>query len=105
MTRVRPLVAALVLSLTAAAGAQAQARDWLVSRMDNAAPQTVQARVLTVREVIAIVRSQRGGDCVDVRAGPIQSGDGLVYVLRWRYPNGAEEDLRVDAVSGRVLGR
>jgi len=107
ISRLRLLIAALAFGAVAVTGAHAQAIEpsWLGPRLDGAVLDSVQARLLSVRQVIAIVQSQRGGQCVDVRAGPIQGDGGWFYVLRWRYPNGAEEDIRVDAVSGRVLGR
>ncbi len=64
-----------------------------------------EARVLPLRTLIGIVSSSRPGRFVDVVGGLDERGGRLSYVFRWRYPDGAEENLRVDAGSGQVFGR
>jgi uncharacterized membrane protein YkoI len=89
------------------AGAQTVQPMWTMPHGQNGqmgGPLLVQARVLPVRQLIAIVQSQRGGAFVDVVGGLEQRGDRAFYVFRWRYPNGVEENLRVDASTGQVVG-
>jgi uncharacterized membrane protein YkoI len=54
--------------------------------------------------VAEIVRSQRGGELLDVLVLE-DGGNRPFYVLRWRRADGVVEDIRVDAQSGRVMGR
>jgi uncharacterized membrane protein YkoI len=61
-------------------------------------------RILSVREIAEIVRSQRGGQLLDVLVLE-DRGERPFYVLRWRRGDGVVEDIRVDALSGRVMGR
>lgn len=85
------------------AGAQTLQPMWTMPQ-NQGGPMNVQARVLPVRQLIAMVQSQRGGSFVDVVGGLEQRGDRAFYVFRWRYPNGVEENLRVDASTGQVVG-
>ncbi len=62
------------------------------------------ARVRPLREIVDVVRSQRGGDLIDVLALE-EGGDRPFYVLRWRLDNGVVRDFRVDAQSGQIMGR
>lgn len=77
---------------------------WTMPHGQMGGPMQVQARVLPVRQLIAMVQSQRGGSFVDVVGGLEQRGDRAFYIFRWRYPNGVEENLRVDASTGQVVG-
>ncbi len=84
------------------AGAQTIQPMWTMP--NGQGPMQVQSRVLPVRQLISIVQSQRGGSFVDVVGGLEQRGDRAFYIFRWRYPNGVEENLRVDASTGQVVG-
>ena len=67
-------------------------------------PQQAQAaRVLPIRALIGIVQSQRGGEFRNVLGGLQNDGGRPYYIFRWRYPNGEEDNLRVDASSGQVF--
>lgn len=85
------------------AGAQTLQPMWTMPN-GQSGPINVQARVLPVRQLIAMVQGQRGGSFVDVVGGLEQRGDRAFYIFRWRYPNGVEENLRVDASTGQVVG-
>lgn len=90
----------------APAAAQTVQPGWIMPRGDGASwngrPTEIQARVLPLRTLISMVQSQRGGQFVDVVGGLQQHGDRAFYIFRWRYPNGVEENIRVDAATGRV---
>lgn len=60
--------------------------------------------VLPVREIIARVRGQVGGDFIAVQDFQRNSSP-PTYVLRWRFDNEVIRDLRVDARDGRVMNR
>lgn len=77
---------------------------WTMPEGRGPAVERVQARVLPLRQLIGIVSSQRPGTFVDVVGGLEQRGDRAFYTFRWRYPNGQEVNLRVDASTGRVVG-
>lgn len=68
------------------------------------APTPIQSQqVLPIRALIAAVQSQRGGTFINVLGG-LQGGDRPYYIFRWRFPNGIEQNLMVDATSGQVVG-
>lgn len=77
---------------------------WTMPQGQGPVMERVQARVLPLRQLIGIVSSQRPGNFVDVVGGLEQRGDRAFYTFRWRYPNGQEVNLRVDASSGAVIG-
>lgn len=54
--------------------------------------------ILSLREIVDMVRSRFGGDLIGAR---LEQGQRPVYVLRWRMPNSDVQDIRVDAVSGQ----
>ncbi|MGE3142655.1 MAG: PepSY domain-containing protein, partial [Hyphomonadaceae bacterium] len=60
------------------------------------------ARVLPIRALIGMVQSQRGGEFRTVLGGLQNDGGRPYYIFRWRYSNGEEDNLRVDASSGQV---
>lgn len=47
-----------------------------------------------LREVVAELRSQYGGDLIDAR---LEDGGRPIYVIRWRMPDGQVRDFRVPA--------
>jgi uncharacterized membrane protein YkoI len=47
-----------------------------------------------LREVVAELRSQYGGELIDAR---LEDGGRPIYVIRWRMPNGDVRDFRVSA--------
>ncbi len=88
-------------------GAQTIQPAWTMPRgyvQGEGSAQPVQARVLPLRQLIGMVQAQRPGSFVDVVGGLEQRGDRAFYTFRWRYPNGQEVNLRVDATSGQVIG-
>jgi uncharacterized membrane protein YkoI len=97
------LATALTGAFAPAARAQSLEPEWAAPRRARALLDVAEARVRPLREIVAMVRAQRGGDLVDVLRLE-QRAEPPFYVLRWRYPNGRIEDLRVNAVTGRVLG-
>lgn len=96
---------ALIFTPHSGAGERARMIEPSWSLPFQGRPELIEAQVLPLRQLIAIVQSQRGGSFVDVVGGLEQHGDRAFYVFRWRYPNGVEENLRVDASSGQVVGR
>ncbi|MBL8548372.1 MAG: hypothetical protein JNJ73_00200 [Hyphomonadaceae bacterium] len=96
---------AMSLGLSAMGGsAHAQSFQNWMQPQDAGRGQSQRARILSVREVAEIVRSQRGGQLLDVLV--LEDGGARpFYVLRWRGADGVVEDIRVDAQSGRVMGR
>lgn len=60
----------------------------------------IQARILSLRDVIEIVRGRFGGELINARLE--DSGGRPFYMLRWRMPDDNVVDIRVDAVSGQV---
>lgn len=88
-------------------GAQTVQPAWTMPQGYGQGPgpaQRIQARVLPIRQLIAMVQSQRPGQFVDVVGGLEQRGERAFYTFRWRYPNGQEVNLRVDASTGQVVG-
>ena len=104
----RSLLFALAL-LAAAPAADARppfGPQWAMPQGDNRGQQRnaqERVRVLPLREVIDMVRAQRGGDLIDVLSLQDQ-GPRPYYVLRWRMGDGRVAELRVDAGNGRVIG-
>lgn len=87
----------------ASAAAQTMQPAWTMPhRGGEGRAEPVQARVMALRQLIAIVSSQRPGQFVDVVGGLEQRGDRAFYIFRWRYPSGEEVNLRVDATTGQV---
>ncbi len=96
-------LAGLACLLSSVASAQDFGPNWISPPAERGFEQRVQANILPVREIAAMVRAQRGGDLVDVlrldRDGRLPT-----YVLRWRFPNGVVADLRVNALTGQIVG-
>lgn len=107
----------VALAAIAALSTPAQAQGWGrgLERGDTIMPrgergdrgygheQHTQARTLSVRELIGIVQSQRGGSFAGVDGGMRDAGGRPFYVFLWRYPSGMVEPLRVDATNGQVF--
>lgn len=80
-----------------ASSAQGVQPGWMVPAQDRRGDRP--ANILSLREIVDIVRSQHGGELLSARLEP---GQRPVYVLRWRLPNNEVTDFRVDAVSGQI---
>jgi uncharacterized membrane protein YkoI len=89
-------------ALTSSASAQSMQPNWIMPER-RAPVERVQASVRPVREIVDMVRRQRGGELVDVLRLE-QSANPPFYVLRWRFENGVVADLRVNAVTGAIMG-
>lgn len=107
------LLAAMLIAVPLGGAATAQAQEFRPDRImpdpgygygrerDRDERRAPRARPL--REIVEIVRRQRGGDLIDVLDQ--QGGERPYYVLRWRLDNGVVRDFRVDAQSGQIMGR
>ncbi len=99
------LACALALGANAAMSAPADARG---IRPTWAAPENErrsdQAQIRPVREVVENVRRQFGGELISVQRLE-QNANPPFYVLRWRFPNEVVDDVRVNAITGQVMGR
>jgi uncharacterized membrane protein YkoI len=105
MMWVRTLLFTLLLGLSLVTplgvNAQSQAQGiqpaWAQPRQERAGDN--RQRILSVRDVVEIVRGRYGGELISAR---LEQSDRPFYVLRWRFPNESVEDIRVDAASGQV---
>jgi uncharacterized membrane protein YkoI len=79
-----------------ASSAQSVQPGWMVPVQDRGERP---ANILSLREIVDIVRSQHGGELLSAR---LEQGQRPVYVLRWRLPNNDVTDFRVDAASGHI---
>lgn len=100
------LAAAAALGAPAAA-AQRFERDWIVPHArvqhEGARITEIQARVLPLRALIAIVQAQRGGEFAGLEGDLQYAGGRAFYIFRWRHPSGMAERLRVDASNGQIF--
>ncbi|MEJ0060449.1 MAG: hypothetical protein WDM79_13120 [Terricaulis sp.] len=105
MIRVKTLFFTLLIGLSLVtplgvdADSQAQGIQpaWAQSRQERAGDNS--QRILSVRDVVEIVRGRFGGELISAR---LEQSSRPFYVLRWRFPNESVEDIRVDAATGQV---
>jgi uncharacterized membrane protein YkoI len=99
------LAAALIAGFAPMADARPPFGPHWATPQDQGRPQQrgPERRVLPLREVVNMVRDQRGGQLIDVLSVQ-DDGPRPVYVLRWRMDDGRVADLRVDATTGRIIG-
>jgi uncharacterized membrane protein YkoI len=109
--RLRTLLSAALLAASALAvaapaspaAAQPRRPAWAAAPRANTPYERVQSSVRPLREIVDMVRRQRGGELVDVLRLE-QSANPPFYVLRWRFENGVVADLRVNAMTGQIMG-
>ena len=99
LTALIALGSAAIPALSAVSRAQSVEPGWLIPAQDRRGER--RQDILSVREIVAIVRARYGGEPLSWRLEP---GDQPVYLLRWRLPNDEVTDFRVDAASGQILG-
>lgn len=98
-----PLMSAIALlgaplALAPTAEAQSVRQDWMASGQRDG-----DREILQVREIIEMVRRQVGGEYQSFQR--LERGaNPPFYVLRWRFGE-RTEDLRVNALTGQVMGR
>jgi hypothetical protein len=93
-------VALATLALPAGSWAQDGRPPWLLAQSQGR-----EGNILSVREIIAEVHRQLGeGDVIGLPQFE-DNGGRPSYKVRWRRPDGVVLDIRVDARSGRVIGR
>lgn len=96
------LVAAVSVGLTSLPGMEAISRAQSIEPGRMIPAQNRQAQnILSVRDVIDMVRSRYGGE--PIGSPRLEQGGGRpFYVMSWRFPDEVVREVRVDAATGQM---